>query len=95
MMRAALLRFPYGAPVRDSSVRICEISAVHRVICVPSDWIGQIDPGSRAALDLAIRAVRDAGATVLTDLEFGPVAAVCAPLLLSRFCHDKDRGCHE
>lgn len=56
-------------------MRICE-TAVHRVICVPSDWIGQIDPGSRAALDLAIRAVRDAGATVLTDLEFAPVAAV-------------------
>ncbi len=41
--------------------------------CVPSDWIEELDPGSRAALDAAVEAVTAAGATVRKDLAFKPV----------------------
>jgi Asp-tRNA(Asn)/Glu-tRNA(Gln) amidotransferase A subunit family amidase len=44
------------------------------VFCAPSDWIEQLDPGSREALDVSVAALIAGGATVRTDLAFKPVA---------------------
>ena len=44
------------------------------VFCVPSDWLEELDPGSREALDVSVAALTAGGATVRTDLSFKPVA---------------------
>ena len=42
--------------------------------CVPLDWIEELDPGSRNALDATVEALTAGGATVRRDLAFKPVA---------------------
>ena len=41
---------------------------------MPSDWLEELDPGSREALDVSVAALTAGGATVRTDLSFKPVA---------------------
>ena len=41
--------------------------------CVPLDWIEELDPGTRNALDAAVEALIAGGATVRKDLAFKPV----------------------